>query len=636
MCGILGCFNQIEEAGMELRLNEGLAAIQHRGPDDQGLDRFDINDSVLYLGQARLSIIDLSTAGHQPMNSLDGRYTIVFNGEIYNYRELRDELKILGYEFNTQTDTEVLLVAWSAWGKAAIKRFTGMFAFAIYDQQTSQMDIVRDAFGIKPLYYFFDKASFYFASEPRSLTTMLGKVPEINLQRASDYLAYGLYDHNEETFFKGIYHLLPAHHLTIDLKKFQFAKPVRWWWPEIKERKDLSFEAASTHLKNLFIDNIRLHMRSDVPLGAALSGGLDSSSVVAAMRAIAPNSELHSFTYVALNSDKNEEDWANKVIADTAAKSHKIYVEPRELIEDLDDMITILGEPFGSTSIYAQYRVFKAAKEAGIIVTLDGQGADELLAGYHGYPVSVMQSMIEKGHVIAAFRFIYNWTKWPGRNGRMALAIVRAAITPDWVKKAIDLVLKRTSLPIWLHKKQLLDAGVRITPPRAIFKKDTGKKRRLVEQLRSALLGGGLSQLLRHGDRTSMRWSIESRVPFLTTELAEFVLSLPEEYLVSKDGQTKSIFREAMRGIVPDEILDRKDKIGFETPEYIWLCDHINVIKEWILSSPNLPFIDRDTAIEEVEAMLSGKILYDRRAWRIINFYRWASLTYGDNYQASL
>jgi len=634
MCGFTGYVAQKNHTNSE-KLKASLQSIAHRGPDDEGVELFDLNDYELCLAHKRLSIIDLSANGHQPFIDLTGQYVIIYNGEVYNYRELRDELIALGHTFRTDSDTEVVLEAWKAWGNDCWKKCIGMFSLVIYDKQNKELILVRDAFGIKPLYYYFNKGNLYFASEPKALIAMLDKVPEINLQRASDYLAYGLYDHNEETFFKGIYHLLPAHHFSMDLKNFQISKPVRWWRPEIKERKDLSFEAASTHLKNLFLENIKLHMRSDVPLGAALSGGLDSSSVVAAMRFVAPNSELHSFTYVALNSDKNEEDWANKVIADTSAISHKIYVESKELIEDLDDLITILGEPFGSTSIYAQYRVFKAAKDAGIIVTLDGQGADELLAGYDGYPISVIQSMIEKGHVIAAFRFIYNWTKWPGRNGHMALAIVRAAITPDWVKKTIDLVLKRTSLPIWLYKKQLLDAGVRITPPRSLFKQDIGKKRRLVEQLRTALLGGGLAQLLRHGDRTSMRWSIESRVPFLTTELAEFVLSLPEEYLVSKDGQTKSIFREAMRGIVPDEILDRKDKIGFETPEYIWLCDHINVIKEWIMSSPNLSFIDRDAAIEEVEAMLSGKIPYDRRAWRIINFYRWASLTYGDSYRAN-
>lgn len=302
----------------------------------------------------------------------------------------------------------------------------------------------------------------YFASEPGAIIALLGTAPQPNLQRSADYLAYGLYDHNEQTFFEGIYQLMPAHYLEFDLNSASIGSPIRWWWPDIQERKDLSFEQAAVKLRELFLNNIRLHMRSDVPLGAALSGGLDSSAVVSAMRAISPDSELHTFTYVALGSDKNEEVWADQVVAHTKAKAHKIYVAPTELITDLDDMITRLGEPFGSTSIYAQYRVFKAARESGIIVTLDGQGADELLAGYDGYPVSLMQSLIEKRQFFKAFSFIRLWANWPRRGKQEAWAVTKAAIAPDWIKRAIDRFFKIEQLPVWLNKEFLLSHKVKI------------------------------------------------------------------------------------------------------------------------------------------------------------------------------
>lgn len=628
MCGIVGGYTLSGQSNFTERLRSALTTIQHRGPDNQGAEVFGIGTGQLLLGQARLSIIDLSAAGHQPMHSHNGQYTVVFNGEIYNYQELREELKLLGFVFHTQTDTEVLLAAWEAWGTQAIPRFTGMFAFAVYDHQMQKLILVRDGFGIKPLLFHVNNGNLCFASEPAAIIALLDGPPAPNVQRALDYLAYGLYDHNEDTFFDGIYQLMPAHFVEFDLNTASMGRPVRWWWPSIKERKDLTFDQAAEKLRDLFLQNIRLHMRSDVPLGAALSGGLDSSSVVAAMRQVAPQAKLHTFTYVALGSDKNEEAWADQVIQHTHATAHKIYVDPAELMRDLDDMIRQLGEPFGSTSIYAQYRVFKAAREAGIVVTLDGQGADELLAGYNGYPVSFMQSLIEKGHWFKAIGFIKAWTQWPGRSKADAIAVCKAAIAPDWAKKAVDRILKSAPLPEWLNKDYFQKQQVRITPPRATFKSWEGKKRRLAEQLRSALLGAGLAQLLRHGDRTSMRWSLESRVPFLTTELAEFLLTLPEEYLLSNDGQTKSIFRAAMRGIVPDSILDRRDKIGFETPEYGWLKGNLEQIKQWMMEAPDLPFINRELAIQEVEAMMQGKIPYDRRAWRVLNYYRWASLTY--------
>ena len=556
------------------------------------------------------------------MRSQDGRYVIVFNGEIYNYRELREELKVKGHVFRGVSDTEVLLAAWSTWGAACLTRLVGMFAFTVLDKQDATLTCVRDAFGIKPFFYTQEGEDFLFASEVPALIALKSTKAQPNWQRAYDYLVYGDYDSGPDTFFDHVLQLMPGHLLVVDLATMSVGAPNRWWIPRITERSDLSFEKAAELVRENFLRSVRLHLHSDVPLGAALSGGVDSSAVVCAMRHVAPDQPIHTFSYIAAGSELNEEKWADLVNRHVGAVAHKVVVTPQELARDLDDMIRAQAEPFGSTSIYAQYRVYQLAKENGITVTLDGQGADEMLAGYSGYPGPRLRSLMETGHWIRAVQLLNAWAQWPDRNLVAGLKLTLTEMTDGAVFQALRRFRGQLNTPAWIRGEPLKqhDVNVRYPRNRPVLKE---RGRRVMAELAHSLTKRGLPSLLRHGDRNSMHFSIESRVPFLTLEQAELLLSLPEHYLISQGGETKSVFRAAMRGIVPDEILDRKDKIGFQTPEQLWLTSMSGTVREWLQEDIGLAFLDQAAIVREFEDIIGGRKAFSWQVWRWINFIRW-------------
>ena len=622
MCGIAGGWWP-QPAPAKTQLPQALHAMRYRGPDNQGFELYPFNPAVVALGQVRLSIIDLSAAGHQPMHSPDGRWAIVFNGEIYNYRELRAELRTLGHSFTSDTDTEVLLAAWAHWGQACLPRLTGMFAFAVLDKQSATLTCVRDAFGIKPFFYSAQAGSgFRFASELPALQQLLPGKPELNWQRAYDYLVHGDYDSTPDTFYAGVHHLPPGHCLSVNLANGQPTIPQRWWVPNITERPGWKFDDAVEQVREQFLQNIRLHLRSDVPLGAALSGGIDSSAVVCAMRHVEPDLPIHTFSYIASGSDVNEERWVDLVNAHVGAIAHKVSATGSDLARDLDNMIRAQGEPFGSTSIYAQYRVFQLARERGVTVTLDGQGADEMLAGYNGYPGQRLRSLIETGQWRPAWSFLNKWARWPGRDRIHAAKTLVAATTQEQLYQALRTLNGSRITPNWIRPGPLADAGVQLRIPRQTPIIDQSG-RRVMAELAASLSQRGLPALLRHGDRNSMCFSVESRVPFLTLDLVNLLLSMPESYLISSNGETKHVFRAAMRGIVPDAILDRRDKIGFATPEQVWLLSIADTIRQWLKADLGLPFFDQKKALEAFEEVVSGRRKFDWQIWRWINFCRW-------------
>jgi asparagine synthase (glutamine-hydrolysing) len=634
MCGIFGFYSSSavdDPALLQFRLLIAQRALHHRGPDDRGLETYSVtrgtgvSGGTLSLGHTRLSIIDLSPAGHQPMHSGDGRYSIVFNGEIYNYRELRAQLKTAGYAFSSDTDTEVLLAAWAHWGISGLRRLIGMFAFVVYDRQDQSLTLVRDAFGIKPLFYSKDDESLSFASELPALISLLPAKPALNYQRSYDYLVHGDYDSTPDTFYEGVYHLPPGHWLQFNTATGKLTSLQRWWQPQIQERLGWRFDDAVEHVREKFLQNIRLHLRSDVPLGAALSGGIDSSAVVCAMRYLEPYMPIHTFSFIAEGSDVNEEHWVDRVNTHVRATPHKVKVSTQELSRDLDDMIRSQGEPFGSTSIYAQFRVFQLARENGITVTLDGQGADEMLAGYSGYSGQRLWSLIETGNINEAWTFLNQWSQWPGRSKMHGLKALMGQLTEGHLYAFLRGLNGDQRIPAWLNEQVLRDAGVSLSYP-SRGPELTLRGRRVVAELAASLSQRGVTALLRHGDRNSMRFSIESRVPFLTTELADLLLSLPESYLISPSGETKHVFRAAMRGIVPDDVLDRKDKIGFATPEKDWLMSMAPIIRKWLSLPIDLPFINQSALLREFEQVVEGTRPFTWQVWRWINFFRWLQL----------
>ncbi len=626
MCGIVGGYWRNLHQGLELRLNAALTALQHRGPDDKGFDLETSPDGVIALGHTRLSIIDLSSAGHQPMNSADRRYSMVFNGEIYNYRELREELRLVGCRFSSGSDTEVLLQAWITWGGSCLPRLQGMFAFVIFDRLEKTLTCVRDAFGIKPFFYSWQQNQLVFASELPALLAISDRKPTLDWQRSYDYLVNADYDSQARSFIEGVWHLPPAHQMTLSLASGVLTEPVPWWNPPVAQKSSLSFVQASEAVREQFLENVKLHLRSDVALGAALSGGIDSSAVVCAMRHLEPDMPIHTFSFIADKADLTEEIWVDRVNAHVGANPHKFRATGHELVRDLDDMIRVQGEPFGSTSIYAQYRVFQRAKEAGVTVTLDGQGADELLAGYSGYPGPRLLSLLETRQPLNALRFARQWSQWPGRSYRHAWMYLAQMLIPEGSYSSARRLAGRSAYPAWLKADMLRDSGVLLRETRFPLA-DHAKGRRVIERLGNSLRHRGLPELLRHADRNSMRFSVESRVPFLTIPLATLLLELPEQYLISENGETKSVFRAAMRGIVPDDVLDRKDKIGFATPEKDWLVSMAPTLRDWLQISEEIPFINKEELLKSFDAAVCGKTPFSWQVWRWVNFCKWYEIT---------
>jgi asparagine synthase (glutamine-hydrolysing) len=630
MCGIAGIVCGPGESERGQRSRGFLDLLRHRGPDDHGwlaargndvrLGKGDPEPGDVVLVHRRLSILDLSEAGRQPMGTPDGRYYLVFNGEIYNFVELRAELERLGRVFHSHSDSEVLLQACAEWGTAALPRLVGMFALALLDRTRRTLLLARDFFGIKPLYYSFADRHCAFASEIKALVA--GTTPRIQAHRLYEYLVAGRTDHGPDTLFAGIRQLPAAHYLEIALDDPRPLEPTCYWKLDSRERLDLSFAEAAAQTRALFLDSVRLHLRSDVPVGAALSGGIDSSAIVAAMRHVAPGAELHTFSYVADDAELCEERWVDIAARAAGAVQHKVHATAEELQADLDHLIYAQDEPFGSTSIYVQHRVFRLARQAGIKVMLDGQGADEMLAGYRYYVSARLASLLRQGRWFAATRLLRHAAGLPGTSARSRLLLQAfGLLVPGRCKALAKQLLGRELLPSWLNASWFRQQGA--------LPFDLGGHRGrdvLRAHLQRTLFETSLPMLLRYEDRNSMAHSIESRVPFLTPQLAEFLLRLPEEYLLGPDGTSKRVFRAAMRGLVPDTILDRRDKIGFATPERTWFMK----LRPWVdatLASPTaqaIPALNLPAMIAEWQAIAAGQRPFDFRVWRWVNFIRWA------------
>lgn len=621
MCGIVGAFSAGDDPGSVGRPERFLKLLQHRGPDQQAYVRVQHGEGRGWLGHTRLKIIDLSDTAGQPMWSADGRHALLFNGEIYNYRELRQELRTKGVHFRTDSDSEVLLHAWLAWGADVLPRLVGMFAFVIYDREMATLHGARDAFGIKPLYYRCGDRDFSFASESSVLCSMGMPGSTMDWQTAYDYLVHGNYDSGERTFFQGILALPAAYCFRYELNTFQW-KAWPWWKPTIAQGTSRSVGDAADELRTCLLDSVRLHLRSDVPLGAALSGGLDSSAIVGCMRHLEPDAPIHTFSFIAPGSSMSEERWVDLMNGHVGAMHHKVGVKPGELGRDLEDLIATQGEPFGSTSIYAQYRVFQLAREHGMTVTLDGQGADELCGGYAGYPGPRTRSLLDQGRWLDAAQFLRSWGRWPDRVESDGWKAAAAEYMGDTAYQAARRMNGGNACPEWLDGNVLSEAGIALRFPREI-PHVTDRGRRLPAELARSLHGLGLQGLLRHGDRNSMRFSIESRVPFLTVKLADFLLALPEEYLVANNGETKHLLRKAMRGLVPQAILERRDKIGFATPEHAWLLNMAPQIREWLRVPLGVPFLRQQALLQAFDSVVAGQRPYSWQVWRWVNFARW-------------
>jgi len=630
MCGFIVLIN---EKRLSVNMGNLLDSLNHRGPDDRGWsaigedrlesgkDNATLDDPVL-LGHVRLSILDLTDAGHQPMFSADGRYVLVFNGELYNYQELRGQLAREGYTFNTGSDTEVVLYAIIHWGNEAPKYFKGMFAFVFYDIEMGEFFLARDFFGIKPFYWCRWEGGLAFASEAGPLLSLPGVSTESSPQASYEYLLVGASDRGQQSLYKDLHFLPAASYAKLSLENGvnDSVEPHKYWGINLNRKISTSFNKAVDRVRELFLESVALHMRSDVPVGAALSGGIDSSAIVCAMRHLYPRQEIHTFSFIADDESISEEPWIDIINSHANCIPHKVRATKQGLVDDLDDLILTQGEPFGSTSIYAQYNVFREAKAQGVKVILDGQGADEMLGGYVYYQGSRLATLIASLRWLEASRFLAASSKWPDR-GKKSLGIMAAnELLPDSLRWLARKVFSKGVPPKWISEVWLNEHGIERRPNFASVQPSVDKLR---SRLYDHLTNTSVPHLLRYADRNSMRFSIESRVPFLHVDLVEYLFSLPEEYLISKEGCSKHVFREAMRGIVPDAILDRRDKIGFATPEKDWLFKMDSWVRELFVFAEQVDCFDKSELEKEWAEALNGKGDFNFRYWRWLNFLAW-------------
>ncbi|MBS0212200.1 MAG: asparagine synthase (glutamine-hydrolyzing) [Proteobacteria bacterium] len=630
MCGFVTLLNTKK---LPITISNLLDTINHRGPDDRGwmayeggiIERGKDKSSLsgkLLLGHVRLSIIDLSEAGWQPMSSADGKYHIVFNGEIYNYRELRIELELMGRSFRTQTDTEVLLLALAEWGIDALSKLRGMFAFCFFDSDARELTVARDFFGIKPLFYCKWNGGFAFASEQAPLLALPGVAADIDPQGLYEYLLAGTSDVGVGTMIRGISQIPAASYIKFPIDSQVLPSPLRYWRIDLRNRRGPDFNTACSRVRTLFLDSVEKHLRSDVPIGTALSGGIDSSSIACAVRHLNPKQEIHTFSFIVDDKTIGEESWVDVVNSHINAIPHKVRATNEELVNDLDELILAQGEPFGSTSIYAQFRVFKAAASFGIKVMLDGQGADEMLGGYVSYQGSRFATLLHKLDFGAAYKFFRYARRRPGCTGKSLAMFAGRELLPNWARFLVRQIVSKNVPPKWLNVKWFKSHGVNLRPD---FLHGTRGPDHLRERLLETLEVSSLPYLLRYEDRDSMHFSIESRVPFLDVPLVEYLYSLPEAYLISPEGVSKYVFREAMRGIVPDVILDRRDKIGFATPERAWLTKMDIWVKDCLRRAEQLDYFDANEVNAEWQRVLTGGAEFNFRCWRWLNAIEWCS-----------
>ena len=548
-------------------------AIAHRGPDGEGF-WFNKTQTVGF-GHRRLAIIDLSNAGNQPMQfpspkgeGLGVRYSITYNGELYNYIELREYLKQKSYQFITQSDTEVILAAYDHWKQECLQQFDGMFAFAIWDEQEQTLFTARDRFGEKPFYYFFDGEQFLFASEMKALWAA-GVEKKINHSMLLNYIGLGWVKNPadlSQTFYQNINSLPQSHYLKLNMLTGS-NEIVQYWDLDKETQSTLTEVEAIEQFQQLFHTSIKRRLRSDVEVGTSLSGGLDSSSIAATIKSqlpipnpIAIGSQFRAFTASFPNFEKDETAYAKQIADKFQLQHHLVMPTAESLLTDLEKLIRHQEEPFQSSSIYAQYKVYELAKQQGIKVILDGQGADETLAGYHKYIHWFLQEKVKAGgYEVEAEAFAKNniLIEWSWKNKLAARFPEIAAVQLE--NKANKEVLSHKFIANNYRKTNY--------SKKSIFKPTVSK---LNDLLYYNTMRFGLEELLRYADRNSMAHGVEVRLPFLSHELVQFIFSLPSHYKM-QNGFTKYVLRESMKQMLPSSIVYRTDKIGYEPPQQQWM-----------------------------------------------------------------
>lgn len=588
MCGISGIITKNSSLNLYSIIGLMNNAISHRGPDGEGV--FVQPEMNFALGHKRLSIIDLSENANQPMTDSSGNQ-IVFNGEIYNFVEIKNELLKSGVDFKTSSDTEVILASYKKWGLNCFNLFNGMWALCIYDKQKNKLVFSRDRFGVKPFYFYKDSESFIFGSEIKQILSITGKLP-MNEEVFRDFLFFDFINHNDKTFYRGIDKLMPGHYGLYSLDNHEFSVEKYFQISLDNSMINMSEKDKSLYYHNLLNDSVKLRLRSDVQVGICLSGGLDSSII--AELAAKNNSEKESLVAITAKSSerKTDETYYASLVAKKFGIKH-IIVEPSisDFENSLESIVLNQDEPFGGPSIVMQYFVMKAAKESGCKVMLDGQGGDETLLGYERYFFQVRQNF-------NFFNKIFDYYQI-SKNSKLSFA---NAIQYDifFNSKLINNIRIQKRLN-FLNKSEIDCTSYN----NSYFSKlDAFEFQK--QEVSSRLL-----PLLHYEDKNSMLHSVEARLPFLDFRVLQAALTLPIN-LKLKNGWTKHILRNNPNSDLPDEILWRKHKLGFEAPTNTWMSNRA-MIKSEILSNKYLSQI-----IRELPESISITVL-----WRLYSFSLW-------------
>ncbi len=611
MCGITGIYRFNKQVNPD-EIDKLTDSLSHRGPDGRGV--WFNNKKNLGLGHRRLSILDLTVAGTQPMVSPDGKYVIVLNGEIFNFLEIKSKLALKGYTFKTKTDTEVVLKAYQEWGTKMLDIFNGMWAFAIYDIDKEMLFLSRDRYGVKPLYYFYDNNEFVFASEVKSIYQYLGKRGTINKTTIQDILDFNQeYHGTERTYINEVKSLKAGHNLYLNCNGLQDEN----WYHFKKEKVPKDFNEQAKQLKELLIDAIKIRLRSDVPVGTCLSGGIDSGAISSLINTFNANddkrfSNFSHHSFCAGFPDKNLDETKD---AKRLANQLKIKLDV-EMINTpsalkLEEALNQTDGPMPALAFYPIWQLYGYIKKQNITVTLDGQGADEMLGGYFlGF--EALKGAMEKGDLF----WFYDLKK------------TYAALNPSLNKTMQDF----SKTVIKMKLLEIKNKGLKVFKSILSLKfkqiKTTNKLGNSFETaLRKQFFSTPLPFLLHQYDRASMANGIECRMPFMDYRVVEFIFSLPSKSKVGS-GYTKRVLREALKGILPNETRLNKEKTGFNAPTTEWFQDEL---KEWFYKQINSdtfvknPYFDglkmREDFLEKLNSNRASD--YEWKYWPYIHLSYW-------------
>jgi len=646
MCGITGFFSNTQNFS-SLNFSNANNIIRHRGPDDYGyitidnslnvteyfdenLENFKEKNKIIgAFGFRRLSIIDTSKKGHQPMSDIKKNIWVIFNGEIYNHVELREELIDLGYEFKTRTDTEVIVNSYKEWGNKCVLKFNGMWSFSILDIDNKQLFCSRDRLGIKPFYYSINDKRFIFSSEIKQIIEYQNNKCELNEKLLFDFLAFGAYgNHSNETYFENILKLEPGCSLIYDIEKNNLTTYKYWDIESIKTIENSDENKVFKKIKTILTDSIKIRLRSDVPIGTALSGGLDSSGIVCLVDKINEGKTKQNNVFTVTSNEENIRDpyYANIIKEKIETNSFETNFSEQHNIKDLYKFIYHQEEPLQSSSIFGSWYLYNFIKSSGITVNLDGQGADELMGGYYRFPFRkyFLQLLYEK-KIRLFFKQIKKVSSLNSVSSFRLLFEVFKSLFVDILrlKGSIYFKFKINPLKNYLNKE---------------FKEKNFKKSLLIrvhENYRSKRFKNKIKEdslkltkhtnlpgILRQVDRNSMAASVEARVPFLDHRLVEYLFSLPND-LILRNGFSKYCFRMAMTDVIPDEVLWRKDKEGFKMPEYEILKENKNFVIELLDNHED----DRNLYVRNIKKLflksIKNKKHYNNIVWRSVTYLIW-------------